>query len=145
MVSTCLPCSHACVYLHSAPSPPLLFDLSIVLHSEQMVEVILVSDDDSDSDGIDSLIAELFPPPLHELVEIGHFAHFLEPASHAKPAYSNVHAKPASSNVHAKPASKKGPTIWRKPLGQGRDTRNHLKRTITRDGHTYIEYILVKW
>jgi hypothetical protein len=114
----------------------------------------LVSDDDSDSDGIDSLIAELFPPPLHELVEIGHFAHFLEPASHAKPASSNVHAKPASSNVHAKPASsnvhakpasKKGPTIWRKPLGQGRDTRNHLKRTITRDGHTYIEYTLVKW
>jgi hypothetical protein len=133
-----------------------------------MVEVILVSDDESDSDGIDSLIAELFPPPHHEVVEIGHFSFYLEPASSSivKPASSSIvkpasssNVKPASSFIvkpasssNVKPASSsivkpKRKVVWRVALGtaNGRDTRDtkrHRKRIVNSNGRQYIEYVL---
>jgi hypothetical protein len=105
-----------------------------------MVEVKFVEDPDDDidpDDGIDSLIAELFPPPKHTVVEIRHLAFCLEPASNAKPT-SNV--KPASTRFPSNAKKKTLPFDWRKPIGQGRDKRRHKKRLITRDGHECIEH-----
>jgi hypothetical protein len=114
-------------------------------------EIITISDTESDDDDIDHYIKTLFPPPCPPSNTKPTVKPFVNPPNElGVDLPPGVQLLPASSNVKAAytrfpPTAKKGPAMWRKPLGQGRDTSNHRKRLIKRDGRKYIEHVLIKW